>query len=120
MSSTTAAELFNETTIMYLQYMVKAMDARGEPDSAKEFYLKRVRAWCEKASRTKTYDLPPHAGAAQDGWLLLKDAYGHKHQVPYRGCWTIENLKDYIEATHQIPPDTQHLTVVTESFTSPE
>jgi len=47
---------------------------------------------------------------------MLKDLEGTQHPVPYRGVWSIETLKTFIETKHGIAPNDQHLAVFCESF----
>ena len=110
------SELNYQMTTMFIQQMVKNFQLVEASESEIRSYLHKVFNFCQNASTENNF--APTTVAAQDGWLLLKDLEGREHQVPYRGVWTIENLKDYIQLKHNIAPDHQHLTMVAESFTS--
>jgi hypothetical protein len=109
-------ELFYEMTVMFIQNMLKSFDKLEVYEEEKLRYLEKLRHFCQNASITNNYE--PTTVEAQDGWLMLKDLEGTQHQVPYRGVWSIETLKTFIETKHGIAPNDQHLAVFCESFSS--
>ena len=110
-------ELFYQMTVMFMQNILKSFDKLDVAEEEKVRYLDRMRHYCQNAGMNNNYE--PTEPASQDGWMLLKDLEGMQHQVPYRGVWTIETLKTYIETKHGIAPKDQHLAVFCECFGSP-
>ena len=108
-------ELFYTMTTMFIDNIVNTYDLQETTDETKLNFLRNVIQYCEK-HYDQTYE--GNQPKAQDGWLLLKDDKGEKHDVAYRGIWSIEKLKELMALRFSVKPDELHLTLVHDSFTS--
>ena len=108
-------ELLFTMTTMFIDNIIKTYDLQETSDEMKLNYLRNVVQYCER-HYDQTYE--SHLPKAQDGWLLLKDDKGEKHDVAYRGIWSIEKLKELMALRFSVKPDDLHITMVHDSFTS--
>ena len=103
-------DLLFEMTTMFIQNMLKPFDEQEAAEEEKREFLNRVVCYC---THVMDKNEEPSTAAAQDGWLKLIDRFGAVHQVAYRGVWTIEQLKNLIDAKHHISPEDQNITIMT-------
>ena len=128
-------ELFYTMTTMFIDNIIKTYDLQETTDETKLNFLRNVVQYCERhydqtyeGNNPKAQDDYAGQGAPlpassrrcghEDGWLLLKDDKGEKHDVAYRGIWSIEKLKELMALRFSVKPDELHLTLVHDSFTS--
>ena len=103
-------------TTMFIENIMKTYDLQEMTEDNKLMYLRKVIHYCEHFY-DQSYE--PKRPAAQNGWLVLRDDRGQKHEVAYRGIWSIEKLKDLLALQFSVKPEDLHLNVVHDSFTSP-
>jgi hypothetical protein len=102
-------ELLYEMTTMFIKTMMKPFEMHEDNEEEKRMFLSRIMCYCE---HYLDKNMEPNTPAAQDGWLSLIDAFGNVHQIPYRGVWTIEQLKEYITAKHNVKPESLNITIM--------
>ena len=105
-----------QMTTMFIQHLIKNFQMVKASENEIRSYFHKVFHFCQNACVENNFE--PTVAAAQDGWLVLRDSDGTEHQVPYRGVWTIENLKDYIKIKHGITPERLDLSVSVKSRAS--
>ena len=108
-------ELFYTMTTMFIDNIIKTYDLQESDDEPKLNFLRNVVQYCER-HYDQTYE--GNHPKAQDGGLVLKDQKGEKHDLAYRGIWSIEKLKELMALQNSVQPDDLHLTLVHDSFTS--
>ena len=107
-------ELLFTMTTMFIDNIINTSDLQETTDEPKLNFLRNVVQYCER-HYDQTYE--SHCGH-KDGWLLLSDDKGQKHDVAYRGIWSIEKLNELMALKFSVKPDDLHLTLVHDSFTS--
>ena len=108
-------ELFYTMTTMFIDNIIKTYDLQETDDETKLNFLRNVVQYCER-HYDQTYE--GNHPKAQDGWLILTDSKGEKHDVAYRGIWSIEKLKELMALQFSVKPEDLHLMMVHDSFTS--
>ena len=108
-------ELFYTMTTMFIDNIIKTYDLQESDDETKLNFLRNVVQYCER-QYDQTYE--GNNPKAQDGWLLFTDSTGEKHEVAYRGIWSIEKLKELMALRFSVKPDDIHMTLLHDSFTS--
>ena len=115
MTSRAKNELFYTMTTMFIDNIINTYDLQETSDEPKLNFLRNIVQYCER-HYDQTYE--SHHPKAQDGWLALKDQKGEKHDVAYRGIWSIEKLKELMALRFSVKPGDLHVTMVHDSFTS--
>jgi hypothetical protein len=130
-------ELFYTMTTMFIDNIINTYDLQETSDEPKLKFLRNIVQYCERhydqtyeGHHPKAQDDYTGQGAPlpassrrcghEDGWLVLKDQKGEKHDVAYRGIWSIEKLKELMAAQFSVKPEDLHMTLVYDSFTAHE
>ena len=108
-------ELFFTMTTMFIDNIINNYDLQEMTEETKLNYLRNVVQYCER-HYDQTYE--GNHPKAQDGWLLLIDSKGEKHDVAYRGIWSIEKLKELMALQFSVKSDDLHISLVHDSYTS--
>ena len=102
-------ELFYTMTTMFIDNIIKKYDLQEMTKETKVNYLRNIVQYCER-HYDQTYE--GNHPKAQHGWLVLKDQKGEKHDVAYRGIWSIEKLKELMALQFSVKPEDLHLMMV--------